>query len=93
MEKISKFNKHRAFDKAVGPEKKSKINKRRAYIYRVVTYTEYGPISKLGVRGRGDAAVGYRTILCMPILCLPILLNNGTTFTAYPNLLRSKFLQ
>ena len=26
-------NKRRAFNKAVGPEKKSKINKRRAYIY------------------------------------------------------------
>ena len=33
MEKIPKFNKHRAFNKAVGPGKKSKINKRRAYVY------------------------------------------------------------
>ena len=33
MEKIPKFNKRRAFNKAVGPEKKSKINKRRAYVY------------------------------------------------------------
>ena len=33
MEKIPKFNKHRAFDNAVGPGKKSKINKRMAYVY------------------------------------------------------------
>jgi hypothetical protein len=33
MEKIPKFNKRRAFDKVVGPGKKSKINKHRAYIY------------------------------------------------------------
>jgi len=33
MEKVSKFNKHRAFNKAVGPGKRSKINKRRAYVY------------------------------------------------------------
>ena len=33
MEKIPKFNKLRAFNKAVGPGKKSKINKRRAYLY------------------------------------------------------------
>ena len=31
MEKLPKFNKRRAFNKAVGPGKKSKINKRRAY--------------------------------------------------------------
>ena len=30
MENISKFNKRRAFNKAVGPGKRSKINKRRA---------------------------------------------------------------
>ena len=33
MKKIPKFKKHRAFDKAVGPGKESKINKRRAYVY------------------------------------------------------------
>ena len=33
MEKIPKFDKRRAFNKAVGPAKKSKINKRRAYVY------------------------------------------------------------
>ena len=33
MKKIPKFNKRRAFDKTVGPGKKSKINKRRAYVY------------------------------------------------------------
>ena len=33
MEKIPKFNKRRAFNKAVGPGKKSEINKRRAYVY------------------------------------------------------------
>ena len=33
MEKIAKFNKRRAFTKAVGPGKKSKNNKRRAYVY------------------------------------------------------------
>ena len=27
------FNKRRTFDKALGPRKKSKINKRRAYVY------------------------------------------------------------
>ena len=31
--KNSKFNKCRAFNKAVGPGKKSKINKRRAHVY------------------------------------------------------------
>ena len=31
--KIPKFNKCRAFSKAVGPGKKSKINNRRAYVY------------------------------------------------------------
>ena len=31
MEKIPKFNKHRAFNKAVGPGKKSKINNHRDY--------------------------------------------------------------
>ena len=33
MVKIPKFNKRRAFNKAVGPGKISKINKRRAYFY------------------------------------------------------------
>jgi hypothetical protein len=33
MEKIPKSKKHRAFNKAVGPGKKPKINKRRAYVY------------------------------------------------------------
>ena len=33
MEKIPKFNKRRASNKAVRPGKKSKINKRRAYVY------------------------------------------------------------
>ena len=33
LKKIPKFNKCRAFNKAVGPGKKSKINKRRAYVY------------------------------------------------------------
>jgi len=33
MEKIPKFDKCRAFDKAVGPGGKSKINKHRAYVY------------------------------------------------------------
>ena len=33
MEKIPKFNKRRAFNKAVGPGNESKINKRRAYVY------------------------------------------------------------
>jgi hypothetical protein len=33
MEKISKFDKRRAFNKAVGPGKNSKIKKRRAYVY------------------------------------------------------------
>ena len=33
MEKILKFDKCRAFNKAVGPGKKSKINKCRAYVY------------------------------------------------------------
>ena len=31
--KIPKSNKSRDFNKAVGPGKKSKINKRRAYVY------------------------------------------------------------
>ena len=31
--KIPKFNKRRAFNKAVGPGKKFKSNKRRAYVY------------------------------------------------------------
>ena len=31
--KNSKFDKSRAFNKAVGPGKKSKINKCRAYVY------------------------------------------------------------
>ena len=30
---IPKFNKRRAFNKAVGPGKKSKIDKRKAYVY------------------------------------------------------------
>ena len=33
MEEITKFNKRRAFNKAVGPGEKSNINKRRAYVY------------------------------------------------------------
>ena len=33
MEKIPKFDKRRAFNKAVGPGKKPKINKHRAYVY------------------------------------------------------------
>ena len=33
MEKIPKFNKRRAFNQAVGPGKKSKINKCWAYVY------------------------------------------------------------
>ena len=33
MEKILKFDKRRAFNKAVGPGKKFKIDKRRAYVY------------------------------------------------------------
>ena len=33
MEKIQKVNKRSAFDKDVGPGKKSKINKRRTYVY------------------------------------------------------------
>ena len=33
MEKIPKLDKRKAFNKAVGPGKKSKINKRRAYVY------------------------------------------------------------
>ena len=33
MVKIPKFNKRRAFNKAVKPGKKSKMNKRRAYVY------------------------------------------------------------
>ena len=33
MEKNQNFNKRRAFNNAVGPGKKSKINKRRAYVY------------------------------------------------------------
>ena len=31
--KFQKSNKRRAFNKAVGPGKESKINKRRAYVY------------------------------------------------------------
>ena len=31
--KIPKFYRFRAFNKAVGPGKNSKINKRRAYVY------------------------------------------------------------
>ena len=33
MEIFSKFDKCRAFNKDIGPGKKSKINKRRAYVY------------------------------------------------------------
>ena len=33
METIPKLDKRRAFNKAVGPGKKSKINKHRAYVY------------------------------------------------------------
>jgi hypothetical protein len=33
MKNIPKFNKRRAFNKAVGPGKKSKINNLRAYVY------------------------------------------------------------
>ena len=33
MEKIPKFNKRRAFNKTVGPGKKSEFDKRRAYVY------------------------------------------------------------
>jgi hypothetical protein len=33
MKIFPKFNKRRAFNKAVGPGKDSKINKRRAYVY------------------------------------------------------------
>jgi hypothetical protein len=33
MGKIPKYNKRRAFNKAAGPGKKSKINKHRAYVY------------------------------------------------------------
>ena len=33
MEKNPKFNKCRAFNKAVGPGKKFKINECRAYVY------------------------------------------------------------
>ena len=33
MEKILKFNKSRAFNKDVGPGKKSKIDKRSVYVY------------------------------------------------------------
>jgi hypothetical protein len=33
MEKIIKFNKGRAYNKDVGPLKKSKNNKGRAYVY------------------------------------------------------------
>ena len=32
MEKIIKFNRFRAFNKDVGPGKKSKVNKLRAYV-------------------------------------------------------------
>ena len=41
MEKIPKFNKLRAFNKAVGPEKKSKINKHRAYVYSGLKSNHY----------------------------------------------------
>ena len=43
MEKMSKFDKRRAFNKAVGPGKKSKINKRRAYVY--ITIFEFNFIT------------------------------------------------
>ena len=33
MEKILKFNKRGAFNKNIGPGKKYKINKRRAFVY------------------------------------------------------------
>ena len=33
MKKVPKFNKRMAFNKAVGPGKDSKINKRGAYVY------------------------------------------------------------
>ena len=33
MKKVPKFNKRMAFNKAVGPGKKSNINKRMAYVY------------------------------------------------------------
>jgi hypothetical protein len=33
MAKIPKIDKRWAFNRAVGPGKKSKINKRRAYVY------------------------------------------------------------
>ena len=33
MERIPKFNKRRAYNKAVGPGKSSKINNRRVYVY------------------------------------------------------------
>ena len=33
LENIPKFNKRRAYNKAVGPGKKFKINKCRAYVY------------------------------------------------------------
>ena len=33
MEKIPKFDKRWAFNKAVGPGKKSNINKRMAYVF------------------------------------------------------------
>jgi hypothetical protein len=33
MERVTIFDKRRVFDMAVGPGKKSKINKRRAYAY------------------------------------------------------------
>ena len=44
MEKIQKFNKRRAFNKAVGSGKKSKNNKRRATFipdYRVIQFIQY----------------------------------------------------
>ena len=47
MEKIPKFNKRRAFNKAVGPGKKSKINKRRAYVYSGL----YSTSAAVGTRG------------------------------------------
>ena len=43
MEKIPTFNKGRAFNKAVGPGKKSKINKRKTYVYSGVRSLEFIP--------------------------------------------------
>ena len=42
MEKIPKSNKRRAFNKAVEPGKKSKINKSRAYVYFGLQSTMFG---------------------------------------------------